>query len=146
MDLVAVPNKARPAGEQWPGRDVLQNVTKGNYRLHSQTIEMIARQFLANSEATTERRRNEPSSRTWLRYPHREKAFHPLSWPAQAGTYQKSAKRLILPMGRGRKSLVVKIALAFEPGRVKLAWQDGYELHVVARDEQPSGCVSTGTS
>jgi putative transposase len=72
---------------------------------------------LANIEVTTERRRNEPSSRTWLRYPHREKTFYPLYWPAQAVTYEKDAKRLILPIGRGRKSRVFKLDFDLIPAR-----------------------------
>lgn len=134
MDLVAIHKAARASGGKWPNRDFLQKLTKGQYRLHSQTIQMIVHQLLTNVQATTERRRNDPSSRTWLRYPHREKTFYPLYWPAQAVEYQKDAKRLILPMGRGRKSLVFKLGITFEPGSVKLVWKDGYELHVVRAD------------
>jgi len=143
MDLVAIHKAARESRAKWPNRDFLQKFTKGKYPLHSQTIQMIVHQFLANIEATTERRRNESSSRAWLRYPHRVKTFYPLYWPAQAVTYQKAANRLILPMGRGRRSFVFKLALDFEPGSVKLVWNDGYELHIVRSDvekaEKPPG-------
>ena len=88
----------------------------------------------ANVEATTERRRNEPSSRRWLRYPYKEKRFFALSWPAQAVDYDRAAKRLGLPMGWGRKSLVFKLALDFEPGGVKLVWNEGYASHIVRSD------------
>jgi putative transposase len=152
MDLVTLHKHARETRARWPNRDDLQQYTKGRYQLHSQTIQMIVHQCLANVEATTERRRNETSSRTWLRYPHREKTFFPLYWPAQAVSYDRSAQRLILPMGRGRKSLVFRVALDVEPGAVKLVWKDGYELHLVRSDvvqaKEPPGesraCVDLG--
>lgn len=133
-NIVGVHRKAREDRTPWPTRDALQKHTKGRYRLHSQTVQMICHQLLANVEATSERRRNEPSSRRWLRYPYKEKRFFALSWPAQAVDYDRAAKRLVLPMGRGRKSLVFKLALDFEPGGVKLVWNEGYELHIVRSD------------
>lgn len=35
--------------------------------------------------------------------------------------------------GSGRKSLVLRIKLDFEPHGVKLVWKHGYQLHVVRR-------------
>ena len=119
-DIVGVHRKAREDRTPWPTRDTLQKHTKGRYALHSQTVQMICHQLLANVQATSERRRNEPSSRRWLRYPYQEKRFFPLYWPAQAVSYDRAAKRLVLPMGRGRKSLVFRLDLDFEPGGVKL--------------------------
>lgn len=116
---------------EWPTQDDLQQHTKGRYKLHSQSVQMICHQLLANVEATDERRRNDPSCRRWLRYPYQDKKFFPVYWPAQAVCYQAAEKRLILPMGRGRRSLVFKLDLGFEPGAVKLVWRDGYELHIV---------------
>jgi putative transposase len=49
--------------EKWPTRDDLQKLTKGKYKLHSQTVQMICHQLLANVDATTKRRRSEPGSR-----------------------------------------------------------------------------------
>ncbi|WP_262298056.1 RNA-guided endonuclease InsQ/TnpB family protein [Microvirga sesbaniae] len=133
-DIVGVHRKAREDRAPWPTRDMLQKHTKGRYRLHSQTVQMICHQLLANVQATSERRRNEPSSKRWLRYPYKEKRFFALYWPAQAVDYNATAKRLVLPMGRGRKSLVFRLALDFEPGGVKLVWNEGYELHIVRSD------------
>jgi len=133
-DIVGVHRKTREDRTPWPTRDTLQKHTKGRYALHSQTVQMICHQLLANVQATTERGRNEPSSRRWLRYPYKEKKFFALYWPAQAVSYDRVAKRLILPMGRGRKSLVFKLDLGFAPGGVKLVWNEGYELHIVRSD------------
>jgi putative transposase len=128
--------------EKWPTRDDLQKLTKGKYKLHSQTVQMICHQLLANVDATTERRRSEPGSRRWLRYPYKEKRFFPLYWPEQAISYTPSKRRLTLPMGRGRKSLVFRLDLDFTPGAVKLVWNEGVELHIVRTDVtamEPSG-------
>jgi putative transposase len=133
-DIVGVHRKAREDPTSWPTRDMLQKHTKGRYKLHSQTVQMICHQLLANVQATSERRRNEPSSRRWMRYPYQEKRFFPLYWPAQAVSYDKAAKCLVLPMGRGRKSLVFRLDLNFEPGGVRLVWNEGYELHIVRSD------------
>ena len=121
----------RKANDPWPDRSVMHLLTKGKYGLHSQTVQSLAYQVLSNVDATSERRRSEPSSRSWLRYPYKAKRFFPLYWPAQAVSYDPSARRLVLPMGRRRKSLVFTVDLDFEPGSVKLVFKDGYELHVV---------------
>jgi putative transposase len=41
MDLVAIHSSARESRAEWPTRDTLQKFTRGKYRLHSQTIQMI---------------------------------------------------------------------------------------------------------
>jgi putative transposase len=128
-DVTAHHRQARAEQGTWPQRDQLQKLTKGKYKLHSQTVQMIGHQLLANVEATAERCRNDPSCRRWLKYPYKDKRYFPLYWPAQAVSYDPAAKRLVLPMGRGRKSLVFKLALDFVPGGAKLVWRDGYVLH-----------------
>ena len=151
-DIVKLHAEARAGKTKWPTRDTLQKATKGKYALHSQTIQMLCHQLLANVEATAERRRSEPKSRSWLKYPYREKTFFPLYWPAQAVSYDAKAKRLILPMGRGHKSLTFKLDLEFAPGGVKLIWNEGYELHLVRSDieqaKEPPGnhraCIDLG--
>ena len=149
-DVVRFHRDARQKGDPWPGRSALQQMTKGKYALHSQTVQMICHQLLANVAATTERRRNDPGSKEWLKYPYVEKQFFPLYWPGQAISYHPEHKRLILPMGRGRKSLVFRLELEFDPRGAKLIWNDGYELHFVRETQAttPEGvakaCVDLG--
>ncbi len=110
----------------WPGRDELQQATKGErFALHSQSIQMLCHQFLANVETT---RRLKPSH-PHMRYPYKPKRYLPVQWPAQAVARQ--GKRLILPMGRGRKALCFRLTLPARIGGVSLVWHGGYELHVV---------------
>ena len=86
-DCVAFHLSCREAGGSWPDRTDMHRFTKGRYALHSQTVQQVAYQVLANVDATRERRRNEPASRRWLRYPYKAKRFFPLCWPAQAVSY-----------------------------------------------------------
>lgn len=65
---------------RWPTRDELQQVTKGQFALHSQTVQMICHAFLANIETTRKLRKTNPK----IRYPYKDKRFYPLYWPAQA--------------------------------------------------------------
>ena len=99
--------EARKNQVTWPSMMDLHNATKGQFKLHSQTVQMTCRTFLANIETTRKLRKESPKMQ--MKYPWREKFFRPLSWPAQAVS-QKDG-RVILPMGRGRKSLVFKTEL-----------------------------------
>jgi len=69
-----------------------------------------------------------------MRYPYKEKKFYPLHWPMQA--VSKENGRVVLPMGRGRKSLVLPLELPENSGACTLVWNNGYELHVCIEIEQ----------
>ena len=115
---------ARTERTRWPNRDDLQHATKGQFALHSQSVQMICHAFLANVETTREVHRQNPR----IRYPYKDKRYYPLYWPAQAVSRERG--RLVLPMGRGRPSLVFQLDLPEHSGACKLVWSDGYELHV----------------
>src|ERR1051326_5919841 len=115
---------ARQQHTRWPDRDDLQQATKGQFALHSQTVQMMCHQFLANVDTTRELRQ----TNRMIRYPYKDKRFFPLYWPAQAVSVERG--RIVLPMGRGRPSLVFKLELPERIGGGKLVWKDGYELHV----------------
>jgi putative transposase len=89
--------QARREHMPWPNRDDLQRETKsGQYALHSQSIQMVCQQFLANVDTIKQLRHTNPRHR----YPHHSKKYMTVHWPAQAVSRQ--GQRLILPMGRGR--------------------------------------------
>ncbi len=119
--------QARSARLPWPSRDDLQRETKGGkYALHSQSIQMVCQQFLANVQTIHQLRQRNPRHR----YPHHTKKYLTVQWPAQAVSRQGS--RLILPMGRGRKSLSFPLSdLPEQIGAVSLVWNGGYALHLV---------------
>jgi putative transposase len=115
---------ARKAHTPWPTQDDLHQATKGRFALHSQTVQAIFRTFLGNIETTRELRKTNPR----IRYPWKDKRYYPLLWPAQAVSRERG--RVVLPMGRGRASLVFPVDLPEGSGACKLVWNDGYELHV----------------
>jgi putative transposase len=135
---------ARQQHTHWPERDDLQQATKGRFSLHSQTVQMICHAFLANVETARELRKTNRK----IRYPYKDKRFYPLLWPAQAVSVERG--RMVLPMGRGRPSLVLhfQVNLPEQSGACKLVWNDGYELHVSVPtghlpDESPGTAQAT---
>lgn len=124
-ECVAAHQNARRDSEVWPNQTRLQKLTKGKYQLHSQSVQMVCQAFLANIDST---RANRLMGIRKMKYPWRTKKFYPLAWPAQAIKYKRG--KLILPMGRGRKSLSFKLDLDFTPGAVSLIWNRGFEIHI----------------
>lgn len=126
--------------ERWPNRDSLQKAIKGKFALHSQSAQMVCRAFLGNVATTTELRK---AGNKKARYPWRDKRFYPLMWPAQAMTV--SEKHIVLPMGRGRKSVVLpRPEWLTEKSAAKIVWNGcGYELHVTVENEQ-QGATGSG--
>lgn len=117
---------ARSTNAPWPRRNALQAATKGQFALHSQSAQMVCHAFLANVETTAQNRK---AGQHDARYPYKDKRYYPLLWPAQAVAVQ--GKHLILPMGRGRESIVLPVPEGFVPGGCKLLWNgSANELHV----------------
>jgi len=118
---------ARAERTRWPSQDDLQRETKGGrFALHSQSIQMVCQQFLANVQTIKQLRQTNPRHR----YPYHPKQYMTVKWPAQ--TISCQGKRLILPMGRGRKSFSFHVSdLPEQIGAVSLVWRGGYELHIV---------------
>ena len=104
---------ARQQRTPWPREDAFQQATRGQFALHSQTIQAIFRAFLGTIEATRERRKKNPR----IRYPYKDKRFYPLLWPAQAVSQERG--RIVLPMGRGRPSLVFHVDVPEQSGRMQ---------------------------
>src|SRR6266705_2234731 len=121
-----VHKQARTSHTRWPGRDALQHATKGRFALHSQSVQMIVHAFLATIETTQKLRQTHPEMR--MKYPWRTKRFYPVHWPAQAVSIEPG--RVLLPMGRGRKSIRLPLHLPEQSGACTLVWNRGFELHV----------------
>ena len=116
---------ARQHHTRWPDRDDLR---AGHQRpvcpAQPDRADDCHHAFLANVETARELR----TTNRKIRYPSKDKRFYPLFWPAQAVSVERG--RIVLPMGRGRASLVFKLDLPEHIGGCKLVWKDGYELHV----------------
>ncbi|HLZ59764.1 MAG TPA: transposase [Ktedonosporobacter sp.] len=117
---------ARMAHAKWPGQRELEQTTKGRFALNAQAVQQIAHAFLATVETTHTLRRKHPEMR--MKYPWRTKRFYPVKWPSQA--VHKGKGHVVLPMGRGRPSLVLPLALPENAGACTLVWNRGFELHV----------------
>ncbi len=130
--------QARMSHAKWPLRTELQKATKGRFALQSQSVQMVVHAFLANVETTRQLRQTHPQMK--MKYPWRTKRFYPVSWPAQA--VSKEPGRVVLPMGKGRKSLVLPLDLPAESGACTLCWNKGFELHVCV--EIPQALESPG--
>src|SRR5215472_11996844 len=132
--------RARLEHTRWPGRNELQQATKGRFALHSQAVQMIVHAFLANIATTRDLRRTHPHMR--MKYPWKTKRFYPVHWPAQA--VSKERGQVVLPMGRGRASLVLPLDLPEHSGACTLVWNRGFELHVCI--EVPQAKHAPGTN
>jgi len=111
---------------------------KGRFALHSQSIQAIVRMFVTNIATTRTLRKEHPEMR--MNYPWQEKRFYPVSWPAQAVSKEKG--RVVLPMDKGRPSLVLPLDLPENSGACTLVWNHGFELHVCI--EVPRAQASPG--
>src|SRR6266566_1138772 len=118
--------EARMTHSRWPARNALQQATKGQFALHSQSVQMVVHAFLANIDTTRQLRQSHPQMK--LKYPWRTKRFYPVKWPAQAVSRENG--RIVLPMGKGRKSIILPIELPENSGACSLVWNNGFELHV----------------
>src|SRR5260370_17572774 len=87
---------------------------------------MVVHTFLANVETAQQLRKTFPHMK--MRYPYKTKRFYPVSWPAQAISRERG--RVVLPMGKGRKSLVLPFDLPETSRSCTLVWNTGFELHV----------------
>ncbi len=123
---------ARLAHQKWPGRQDLQKATKGRFALQSQSVQMVVHALLANIKTTQQLRQTHPQMR--MHYPYKSKRFYPVSWPAQAVSREQG--RVVLPMGRGRSSLILPVALPETSTSVTLVWNNGFELHVCVQRPQ----------
>src|SRR5947209_11956717 len=130
--------QARLGQAIWPGEQDLRDLVKGRFALHSQSIQAIVRMFVTNIATTRTLRKEHPEMR--MNYPWQEKRFYPVSWPAQAVSKEKG--RVVLPMGKGRPSLVLPLDLPENSGACTLVWNHGFELHVCI--EVPQAEASPG--
>jgi putative transposase len=96
MDCLQRHRAARAQRTRWPDRDDLQRETKGGqFALHSQSIQLVCQQFLANVKTIRQLRLSNPRHR----YPYHPKQYMTVKWPAQA--ISRQGKQLILPTGQG---------------------------------------------
>jgi putative transposase len=131
---------ARMSHAPWPGQRELERATRGRFALNAQAVQQIVHAFLTNVETTRVLRKEHPEMR--MKYPWRTKQFYPVKWPAQA--VHREQGRVILPMGRGRPSLILPVEMPENAGACTLVWNRGFELHVCM--EVPQALAAPGTA
>ena len=90
---------ARLQHQPWPGRDELQQATKGSqFALHSQSIQMLCHQFLATVETTRQLKPTCPR----MRYPYKPKIYM-----AESQSCHHSRRKMLYSRGR----LVLTVAV-----------------------------------
>ncbi|HEX7324300.1 MAG TPA: transposase [Rhodanobacteraceae bacterium] len=97
----------------WPTEPQFKAHFKRRFALHSQTVQASIEKFFANVEATRQNRRR---GRKELRYPWRDKKYFGVIWKGQA--IRRNGRCLVLPMGRGRAPVCVRVPAALPPGQI----------------------------
>ena len=123
---------------RWPTCGQFEKHFKGRFALHSQTIQAIVQRFFANVETTRTNRANGFPS---VRYPHRLKSFITPVWKDQA--IKVRGDRLILPMGKGREPLRIRVR-ALPSGKIAKVELGFRELYVTLSND--IGVPTAGTA
>src|SRR2546423_4762880 len=112
---------------QWLGANDLMHEFKGDYALHSQSIQALAQKLEANVQGTRERRSNGDMD---IEYPYRPKEHQTVTWKDQGIRVREGW--IILSNGRGREPLVLFLPEEYRFADIRkagLLWRaDHFEL------------------
>jgi len=112
---------------KWLSSFDMNTMFKGQYNLHSQSIQALSEKLEANVNTIRELRKSDPGAR----YPYREKRFQTVPWK-EAAIHWQGDGRLLLSNGRKRIPLVIRAPAEFigaDICRVELTWRaDHYEV------------------
>ena len=131
-DMVKLHKYIRKRHWKWPSKNDLQKHAKGRYSLHSQTIQSLTDKFYASIDTIrTLRKKGDKTAR----YPWRcEKKFQVVVWKGQA--IKRHGSRIVLPMGRGRKPIRLKVPFDKLPvGKIVGAELGFRELRLTIQNE-----------
>jgi len=128
-DLVQAHVAARQHGV-WLAEADLNALTKGGrYALHSQSIQFLAQQLLANVATA---RQNRAAGATDAKYPFREKPYQTVAWKGQ--WIRVVDGQLVLPNGRNQRDLILPLPQRFQHATIRqiaLLWRaDHFELAI----------------
>lgn len=89
---------------KWPSCGDFERHFKGRFALHSQTVQALVQKFFASIDGARTHRKN---GNERARYPHRLRSHVNVVWKGQA--IKVKDNRLVLPMGKGRASLSIRL-------------------------------------
>ncbi|MCX6082149.1 MAG: transposase [Chloroflexi bacterium] len=112
---------------KWLSSVDLGKIFKGQYRLHSQSIQTLAQKLEANADMASELRKTDPGAR----YPYHPKKYQTVTWKELAIHWTGDGK-LLLSNGKSTPALVLPMSneyLDVDLCRVELTWRaDHYEV------------------
>lgn len=116
---------------RWLTGNELMAMFKGQYALHSQTIQALAQKLDANIQTARELRQQEAQmGDIKAKYPYRTKRYQTVPWKSQA--IRRANGNIILSNGQGRRPLVLKLPAEYQDADIRkaeLTWRaDHYEL------------------
>jgi|SRR5579859_2308836 len=110
----------------WLSESDLQKQFKGQFALHSQTVQALAQKLVANVDTARELRKTNPAAQ----YPYRAKLYQTVTWKQQA--IHRHAGNVVLSNGRGNAPLALPLPAQFATValvKCELTWRaDHYEL------------------
>ena len=114
-------------GGKWLSSVDLSRIFKGQYALHSQTIQALAQKLEANVETAHELRKSDSEAR----YPYHPKKYQTVVWKASAIHWLGSGQ-MLLSNGKNKQPLILTIPgehIGVDIRKAELTWRaDHYEL------------------
>jgi putative transposase len=122
-----LPAHLESRGGKWLSSVELGKMFKGQYRLHSQSIQALAQKLEANLGTARELRRTEPEAR----YPYHPRQYQTATWKESAIHWTEAGK-LLLSNGKNTPALIRPVPGEYWEAdicRVELTWRaNHYEL------------------
>ncbi|HLG36806.1 MAG TPA: transposase, partial [Nitrososphaera sp.] len=114
-------------GGKWLSSSDLKKIFKGQYALHSQSVQALSEKLEANIDAARELRKTDPESR----YPYHPKQYQTVVWKKSAIHWLED-DQILLSNGKNNQPLILAIPaeyIAADIRKVELTWRaDRYEL------------------
>ncbi|HMA37787.1 MAG TPA: transposase [Chloroflexia bacterium] len=111
---------------RWLSEHALQQQFKGQFALHSQTVQALAQKLIANVDTARALRKTDPAAR----YPYRAKLYQTVVWKQSA--IRCTGAGIVLSNGQGNAPLVLALPAQFATTAIlkcELTWRaDHYEL------------------
>jgi putative transposase len=114
-------------GGKWLSSVDLSKIFKGQYALHSQTIQALAQKLEANADTARELRKSDPEAR----YPHHPKKYQTVVWKESAIHWVEGGQ-ILLSNGKNNQPLILVVPneyIGVDIRKAELTWRaDHYEL------------------
>lgn len=119
---------------KWIAEGELKSLLKGQFTLHSQTVQALVEKYIANRETTATLRRQ---GHTDIKYPYKPKNYQTPTWKRSG--IEISGSRIIVKMARGQKPLILPHPVpGIDPLLAELTWENGtYYLHLTVEQSKP---------